>query len=280
MKLRRIYFGALILAVLSGVGASAARAGISASDQSAIRTRYMEKVLVFHKCYRMVDKIEIEEDGSVKGNPPAGFWEVDGAFQVKSVIFGKDRVALKGMKLWADIKGDGTLHYFPVKAALSGLGGYPEELEVTVRTGTEAETVDHFVARLDRIFVGEGESKVDSAPPASSRYIRNEAVPVDIDPASNTGFKGTPPKPVLTPQPVTTREAGLVGQVGHEKFVLLVDAQGTPSVVGFTKLLQYGLEDATIEAVKKWKFEPAILDGKPVPVHMAWSVEYLRAVKH
>jgi hypothetical protein len=47
-------------------------------------------------------------------------------------------------------------------------------------------------------------------------------------------------------------------------------------VVGFTHLLQYGAEEATIDAVKQWKFQPAMKDGKPVAVRMAAFVDFKR----
>jgi len=76
--------------------------------------------------------------------------------------------------------------------------------------------------------------------------------------------------------PDLPREALLAGQSGQEKFLVLVDEEGNGAVVAFTQLLQYGLEETTIEAVKKWKFAPAIRAGKPVPVRMAMSIDYKR----
>ena len=272
MKLRRTYSIATVVAIL--LGAAAARAGISGPEQSAVRAKYVEKVLIFRSCYRVIDKLEVLEDGAMKGKAQPGYWAMDGAFQVKTLTFGKDRVSLKGIKLWADIKNDGELHYFPASAALGGKGDYPAGLEVIFGAGAEVETAAQFVARVERVFVSERDSKLASAPLPISRYIRNEAVQVDIDPVSGAGFKGTPPKPLSTPQPNPSREASLIGRMGVESFVVLVDEQGRASVDGFTKLLQYGLEEATMEAVKKWKFEPGTLDGKPVPLRMAMDIKY------
>jgi hypothetical protein len=278
MKLRRTYSIATVVAIL--LGAAAARAGISGPEQSAVRAKYVEKVLIFRSCYRVIDKLEVLEDGTTKGKTQPGYWAMDGAFQVKTLSFGKDRVSLKGSKLWADIRKDGGLHYFPASAALKGKADYPAELEVIFRTGAEVETAAQFAARVDRIFFNDRETMLDSAPAPISRYIRNEAVQVDIDPASGAGFKGTPPKPLSTPQPPLSREAGLVGQAGVESFVVLVDEQGRASVDGFTKMLQYGLEETIMEAVKKWKFEPGTVDGKPVHLRMAMSITYQPGQKH
>jgi hypothetical protein len=277
MKLRQAYSIAIVIGVLFGAAATAARARIFESDQSVLRAQYVEKVLIFRNCYRMIDKLEVLEDGTVKGKAQPGYWAVDGAFQVKTLTFGNDRVSLTGIKLWTDIQKDGVLHYFPASAALNGKGDYPSGLEVIFRTGVEVETAAQFTARVDRIFFNEQETKLDSAPAPIARYIRNEAVKVDIDPASGTGFKGTPPKPVSTPQPYLSHEASLVGQTGTENFIVLVDEQGRGSVDGFTNVLQYGLEEATMEAVKKWKFQPATLNGKPVPLRIAMNIKYRSA---
>jgi len=279
MKLRRTYSIATLVAVLLGAAATTARAGISESEQSAIRAKYAEKVLVFRNCYRLVKRVEVLEDGTVKGKAKPGYWSMDGAFQVKALLFEKDRVTLKGRKLWADIRQDGRLHYIPAALVLKGRGEYPEGLEVAFRTGSEAETASQFAAQVNKVFFNEQENALASAPAPISRYIRNEAVQVDVDPAAGAGFKGTPPKPLATPQPYLSVEAAIVGVTGVESFVLLVDEQGRATVEGFTTLQQYGLEEATMEAVKKWKFEPGILDGKPVPLRIAMNIDYKAGVR-
>jgi len=45
-------------------------------------------------------------------------------------------------------------------------------------------------------------------------------------------------------------------------------------VVAFTHLLQYGIEDATMEAVKSWKFEPGMKDGHAVTVRIPMFIEF------
>jgi TonB family protein len=35
-----------------------------------------------------------------------------------------------------------------------------------------------------------------------------------------------------------------------------------------------GLDEKAVEAVQKWKFEPATKDGKPVPVELAIEVDF------
>src|SRR2546427_6445479 len=49
---------------------------------------------------------------------------------------------------------------------------------------------------------------------------------------------------------------------------------GDITVIKPTGLPQAGFEDAAIKAVKKWRYEPVILHGKPVPVRFKVKVEF------
>ena len=49
---------------------------------------------------------------------------------------------------------------------------------------------------------------------------------------------------------------------------MIVDAQGNPQNVHVIRTLGMGLDEKAMEAVRKYKFKPAMKDGKtPVPVH-------------
>ncbi|MBZ5545737.1 MAG: energy transducer TonB [Acidobacteriia bacterium] len=263
-------------AILLLGGAAALRAQVSASDQTALRTQYAKKVLIFRKSYRTLDRLEVNSDGRVAGDPQPGFWSMDGACQVKDLDFGKDRVTVKCAKLWANVKDDGRLHYFPASAALKGKSDYPQNIDVVFRVANAELSASDFKGRMDQIFLRDGESLLGATPAPIAAYIQKMTIEPDFDPTGTKAFDGTPPKAISTPSPDLSREAALVGQAGKEDFVALVDDKGKASVMGFTHILQYGLEETTMEAVKTWKFEPAMKDGKPVPVRMALEIEYKR----
>jgi len=262
-------------ALLLGGAAAGLQAGVSTEDQQALRTRYVGKVLIFRKCARMASQYDVQENGTLKNDPKPGFWSVDGAVQVKDIDFRKDRVTFRCAKLWSNTKNDGQLHFFPAAAALKGkFRDYSETVEVTFRMGQDAVAAADFTERVKKIFLGEQESALSTAPQPIAAFIQKVPAETDVDATTGQGFKGTLPKPVSKATPPASREAELVGQAGQEKFVVYVDEQGKAAVVGFTQLLQYGLEETTIEAVKGWKFEPATLDGKPVAVRIPMSIDY------
>jgi hypothetical protein len=259
--------------LVSGAGFTLS-AEVSATEQGTLRGQYANKVLIFRQSYRHLDRLEVKADGSLPGNLRPGFWAMDGACQVNELDFRKDAVVFKCSKLWANIKDDGRLHYFPVSAALKGKTDYPEKMEIVFRISPDGETAAQVRERASKVFLSEQDSVFSVTPAPIAAYIQKQSVLPDIDPVTGKGFDGTPPKPISTPAPDVSREALLVGQAGRESFVVLVDAEGKTNVLAFTGLLQYGLEETTIDAVKQWKFEPAVKDGKPVSVRIAMDIDY------
>jgi TonB family protein len=56
---------------------------------------------------------------------------------------------------------------------------------------------------------------------------------------------------------------------------LIVDAQGNPQNPRVTRALGMGLDEKALEAVRKYKFRPAMKDGKtPVPVMISIEVNF------
>jgi len=270
--------GLLFLVLTGGIlvnTTSPAQAAVTATDQQSLHSQYVGKVLVFRKFGRMVGRYEVQEDGTIKGNEKQGFWSVDGAAQVKDIEFRKDRVTFKCTRLWADIQSDGKLHYFPATAALKGKTvNYPINTDIILRTSAESVSAADIAGRLTKLCLGEQDSMLSTAPAPIANYIQKVPIALDVNPAAGDSFKGTLPKVISNPIPPQSYEAELVVQTGQENFVVYVDETGGASVVGFTHILQYGLEETTIEAVKGWKFAPATQDGKPVAVRMAMSINY------
>jgi hypothetical protein len=271
---------ALVAALILGGAAGVVQAAVSQADQQSLRTQYVGKVLLFRKCARMVSQYDVQEDGTVKGDLQPGYWSVDGAVQVKDIEFHAGDVTFRCAKLWANIKDDGQLHFFPAAVALKGKAAdYPVTTNVVFRTGQQSVPAAEIVARVSKVCLGEHESLLSTAPQPIAAFIEKIPAESDIDPVTGMGFAGRPPKPIEEPLPSESREAQLVGQAGRESFVVFVDDQGRAAVIGFTHLLQYGLEETTIAAVKGWKFEPAMKDGKPVAIRIPMWIDYKPAEK-
>ncbi|HYG99240.1 MAG TPA: energy transducer TonB [Terriglobales bacterium] len=82
------------------------------------------------------------------------------------------------------------------------------------------------------------------------------------------------PKALATPDPEYSEEARKAKYQGTVILWLIVDQNGSPRDVKIARSLGMGLDQKAIEAVKQWKFEPALKDGRPVAVQINVEVNF------
>lgn len=83
------------------------------------------------------------------------------------------------------------------------------------------------------------------------------------------------PVPIFQPEAEFSDEARRAKYQGVCIVSLIVDAQGNPQNVHVVRPLGMGLDEKALEAVRKYKFKPAMKDGKtPVPVMISIEVNF------
>lgn len=82
------------------------------------------------------------------------------------------------------------------------------------------------------------------------------------------------PLPVSTPDPEYTEEGRRAKTQGICTLWLIVDAAGHPRDIRVVHGLGFGLDAKAMEAVQRWRFDPALKDGKPVTVQIRIEVEF------
>ncbi|MDR3749745.1 MAG: energy transducer TonB [Acidobacteriota bacterium] len=82
------------------------------------------------------------------------------------------------------------------------------------------------------------------------------------------------PRALDTPDPEYSEEARKAKYQGTCLLWLIVGADGRPHDVKVARALGMGLDERAIEAVKNWKFQPAMKDGKPVAVQINVEVNF------
>ena len=82
------------------------------------------------------------------------------------------------------------------------------------------------------------------------------------------------PRALDTPDPEYSEEARKAKYQGTVVLWLIVDAGGHPQQIKVARSLGMGLDQKAIEAVRKWKFEPAKKDGNPVAVQINVEVNF------
>jgi len=84
----------------------------------------------------------------------------------------------------------------------------------------------------------------------------------------------SPPHTIYAPEPEFSEEARKAKYQGVCTLGLIVGTDGRPSNIRVLSSLGMGLDEKAIEAVRTWKFEPAMKDGHPVRVEIAVEVDF------
>jgi len=82
------------------------------------------------------------------------------------------------------------------------------------------------------------------------------------------------PQAVSTPDPEYTEQARNAKAQGTCVLWLIVDDQGHPRDIRVVRGLGFGLDAKAVDAVKQWRFEPAMKDGHPVNVQISVEVGF------
>ena len=82
------------------------------------------------------------------------------------------------------------------------------------------------------------------------------------------------PQAISAPDPAYTDEARKAKKQGTCILWLIVDAAGKPRDIKVVRGLGFGLDAKALEAVREWRFQPALKDGKPVDVQISVEVEF------
>ena len=77
-----------------------------------------------------------------------------------------------------------------------------------------------------------------------------------------------------TPDPAYTDEARRAKHQGVCVLGLIVDVDGHTRDIRVVRGLGMGLEQKAIDAVRQWRFDPALKDGRPVAVQISVEVSF------
>lgn len=89
-----------------------------------------------------------------------------------------------------------------------------------------------------------------------------------------TGSGVAAPVPIYTVSPDFSEEARKAMYQGEVVVQVIVDANGIPQNPRVVRPLGMGLDEKAIEAVRHYRFKPAMNNGKPVPVIMTIAINF------
>jgi TonB family protein len=100
----------------------------------------------------------------------------------------------------------------------------------------------------------------------------NESIANDM--ATRIGPDVTPPQVVHRSDPVYPANAGSAEPGGAVVLDAIIPEDGIPRVIRVIRSLDWQFDESAINALKQWRFSPAMKDGNPAKVRMNVAVEF------
>jgi TonB family protein len=265
-------------------------ASYSLVTDAELQGKYGDKVLTLRQFYSG-DHLRFDVTGKLLGTNPTGPWTTDGKIRLKEIKFGDGELHIRGRRQF--------LFYDPQQKALrdvrsitkrdsahklfatNTLGEWlkdEHDVEIEIECGQSPESADAAYA-LNQVFLSEDEPLKNVLPDFWVEWTPGGQVTLlPLRPGERAYRVGpgiSAPHPTYTPDPEysdVARKAGYRNAL--VLLILIVDEWGLPTHIRIMKPAGLGLDEKAVNAVRTWKFEPAISNGSPVPVQLNVEVTF------
>lgn len=263
---------------------------LAASDhalEEALNQQYLGQTLTLR---HPVEKGSQKYDsaGTPLSGGSEGPWTLYGGMNILKISLKLDRLRLEGNRVY--------FIYDPRQTAMSYVPDKDSRLKLEVLLQHPCASLGEATVIIRRIFSITDEDLLDSVPIFWKSFIaKRTGLKWDGESHAEShtdslrkvlsenktniynlrGGEGvSPPRAVYTPVPSFTRQALSHRFQGVVVLSAIVDQKGKVQRPQIVRALGMGLDEQAIEAMKSWKFEPGMRDGKPVNIEMLLEVAF------
>lgn len=132
---------------------------------------------------------------------------------------------------------------------------------------------------LDKIFAPELDDRMKASMPDFWKlYYQAVAAKADYRPSDPSVMRQSAvdkkARLITNFEPDSNQFAQDNGIAGMALYHVIVEPDGKPGEIAVARPIGFGLDENAVEAIRKAKFEPAVKDGKPVPVLLDLVVQF------
>jgi TonB family protein len=232
---------------------------------------YEGKTLVLREFHSGSD-LQFDSKGKLLKGGLVGPWTLDGEIKVKQVKVSNDELEIRGNRLY--------LEYDESKRRFEAFAG--DKVVVHIQTGSPPDGLSPILNLINGAFLSSEDSLADFVPDFWKSFVlglasgspaaTDESKAVGQPAVTNRGIQA--PVPLLQPEPPYTPEARGAHVTGTSILRVVIDEQGRVGDVFLQKPIGMGLDESAVETVRRWRFKPALKDGKPVKVSVMVQVSF------
>ena len=255
-----------------------------------LESDYSNKVLTLRHFYKG-DHLSFASDGKLIGLDETGPWTLYSQLLVRSIELRGQSIEIHGRRLSLvfdkkDKPSRDVIELIDESETNSDDRKKREEpflnrtVEIEIALGLGETQDSEIKSAMDAVFVKPSESMAELVPDCWREYFeKTEGRAITVRNATLAPFRVqpgvvNPPRPVSTPDPEFSEDARRAKYQGTVLLSLIVDASGQVLDVRITRPVGMGLDEKAVDAVRKWKFEPAKKNGEPVPVQLAVEADF------
>jgi TonB family protein len=261
---------------------------LAQKTEADIRARLVGKRLYLRGLLKD-DKLAFDATGHLLGSSAPAPFTLSG-MDVQDVKLTSKGLELDGVRVGIIFQKDLTVSRLNLQVPKSFGGTDPEKLVVRIAKPADGD----YTTALDAIFTLDLADLVSEMPFYWQKYARSHFMPKDSEvagvasqehggstqlPPGSTGLRrigGGVKAPVLTYQaePEFTQAARGQKLNGVVLVSMIVDTSGNPTQVQVLRPVGLGLDENAVASVSTYRFRPAMLDDKPVPVELNVEVNF------
>ena len=159
--------------------------------------------------------------------------------------------------------------YFRMKDWMHAVADYTAAIELTPTASLYDLHADSRLAAGDPVGADEDRKRGQQA--AAPFPLGVPPLPVGV---YRIGRGVSSPTLLSKVEPKYSERARQVGLEGTVVLYIVITSEGTPRDMSVVRSLGLGLDEAAMEAVSQWKFNPAVKDGKAVAVQATVEVNF------
>jgi TonB family protein len=249
------------LSVLLIGGAATAQQAAAPRDAELDAASAMIGRALFLRCFCGDDHLTFGPDGQVSGAVKKVDWTVSGVNVLKVARRGPDEIELDGVRA--------AVRFTPDRGQFDRKPQKDEPVRLTILTTGDAAK---FEQALDAVFTTGIDRAMELSTPPYWRHYFDPSLPWAQDALTGQKVISIPSSTSeVSVATVTHRaEAGYTPMAannhvtGDVKLRFVVDADGRPQRIAITQPLGYGLDEMAVQALEKYRFRAAMVEGKPV----------------
>lgn len=155
----------------------------------------------------------------------------------------------------------------------------PTDPNSVTTTTSPAHAAQLLRTALDRIFAFALDERLqETMPDFWQRYYQAARSKTDYRPQGSSVFRqnGVDRKALLIThfEPPSNEFAQAANIAGMALYHVVIDASGKPGEITIARPIGFGLDENAVAAIRTARFEPALKDGKPVPVLLDLIVQF------